>query len=121
MTRKPVEPLSDAAARDRLAAELQGWTLSDGWVQRSYQTDGWSHTLMVANHIAFLAEAADHHPELALGWNRVEVRLRTHEPAGITGKDLDLARRIEESVLWSPGPESTLEGPAKPFVEPASA
>src|SRR5690606_32395217 len=54
MTRKPVEPLSDAAARDRLAAELQGWTLSDGWVQRSYQTDGWSHTLMVANHIAFL-------------------------------------------------------------------
>jgi len=121
MARKPVEPLTAEALCARLGTELEGWTLSDGVIRRVYQTDGWSHTLMVANHIAFLAEAADHHPEMVLGWNRVEVRLRTHEPPGITGKDLELARRIEESIRWAPGPESALEGPASPFVEPGSA
>ena len=81
---------SGAALAERLAA-LPAWHEEDGAIRRVYETDGWPTTLMLVNLIGFLAEAADHHPDLAVSWSRVEVRLNTHTARGITDKDLQLA------------------------------
>jgi 4a-hydroxytetrahydrobiopterin dehydratase len=58
---------------------------------------------MVANAIGHLAEAAWHHPDLAVSYGGVEVSLMTHDHKGITDRDFELARKIEEVVAWRPG------------------
>ncbi len=66
---------------------------------------------MVINTVGHLAEAAWHHPDLTASYAWVEVRLQTHSAKGITMKDLELARKIEDVVAWQPGAEGgALEG-----------
>ncbi|HRO35747.1 4a-hydroxytetrahydrobiopterin dehydratase [Thauera sp.] len=90
---------------------LPHWRLELGCLVRDYRSGGWKATLMVAGVIGHLAEAAWHHPVLELSWDRVRVRLSTHSPRGITGRDFALARKIEEVVQWQPARESgVLEG-----------
>jgi 4a-hydroxytetrahydrobiopterin dehydratase len=99
-----------------LLRELPGWEHRDGAIRRAWETAGWSHTMLVVNAVAFVCEAADHHPDLAVGWNRVEVAFHTHSAGGITRKDVEAAALVDRTVLWAPGPDSALTGPPKPFV-----
>jgi 4a-hydroxytetrahydrobiopterin dehydratase len=92
---------NDAEIATRLE-QLPGWYFEDGWIRRVYKTDGWPTTLMLVNAIGYLAEAAYHHPDLAVTWGRVQVKLSTHSAGGITDKDFELARRIEDAALWRP-------------------
>ncbi|WP_159732407.1 4a-hydroxytetrahydrobiopterin dehydratase [Methylosinus sp. Ce-a6] len=95
----------------RLAAELPRWRLENGWIRRKFKTHGWKGTLMVVNTVGHLAEAAWHHPDIAASYAWVEVKLMTHTAKGVTDKDFELARKIEEVVCWRPGEEGgALEG-----------
>ena len=96
----------------RLAEELPKWTFEDGWIRRKYKTSGWKGTLMVVNTVGHLAEAAWHHPDLSVSYAFVTVKLMNHAAKGITGKDFELARKIEEVVMWQPATVagSALEG-----------
>ncbi|RMF37049.1 MAG: 4a-hydroxytetrahydrobiopterin dehydratase [Chloroflexi bacterium] len=100
-----------------LDANLPTWRLEQGFLVRTYTTPGWPVTLLLANAIGYLAEAAWHHPELTLHYSRLRVRLQTHEAGGITDKDLELARRIEAVVTWKPAPDDALTGISAPWVE----
>ena len=95
---------------------LDEWYYEDGWLRRKYNTDGWPTTLMLVNAIGYLAEAAWHHPDLSVSWGKVGVQLRTHDANGITDRDFELARKIEDIALWRPCPESALEGTPNKFV-----
>ena len=110
------QPLTSDEIQRELAT-LPGWEIRDGWLRRVYATPGWGHTLMLTNQIAFLAEAAWHHPDLELGYARVVVKLQTHKVHGLTMMDFDLARRIEEQVTWQPGESSSLEGFPKKWIQ----
>lgn len=104
MSRAEKEPVFNAGEIAAiLARDLKHWTYSDGWIRRHYKTHGWKGTLMVINTIGHLAEAAWHHPDLTASYAWVEVRLQTHSAKGITGKDVELARKIEDVVGWQPG------------------
>jgi len=105
---------SDAEIQDKLR-DLPGWRLDAGTIRRTYETDGWPTTLMLANAIGFVAEAADHHPDLAVSWGRLTVSTSTHSAGGVTDKDFELARRIEAAALWRPA-GGALEGTKKAFV-----
>lgn len=95
---------------ERLSRELPHWFYEDGWIRRKYRTHGWKGTLMVINTVGHLAEAAWHHPDITASYAWVEVRLMTHTAKGVTDKDFELARKIEEVVDWRPGEDSALEG-----------
>ena len=100
--------------RARLTAELPGWTYADGHINRKYKTANWPETLMLINAVGFLAEIAWHHPELKASYGWAEFALMTHSAGGVTDKDFDLARKIEELVGWNPAGEGgALEGKAK--------
>ena len=94
----------------RLAKELPHWYYEGGWIRRRYRTHGWKGTLMVINTVGHLAEAAWHHPDITASYAWVEVRLMNHAAKGVTDKDFELARKIEEVVHWRPGSGSALEG-----------
>ena len=96
----------DQAASAARLAPLPGWEFVDGEIHRTYKTDGWPTTLMLVNAIGFCAEGADHHPDLKVSWGRLAIALSTHSAGGVTDKDFDLARRIEEIARWHPAVKS---------------
>ncbi len=103
---------AEIEARERLRGALADWTWADGAIRREYRTADWRSAMMVANAVAFLAEAAFHHPDLEVGWGRVAITLSTHSAGGVTDKDFELAERIERTVTWNPaGAGGALEGP----------
>jgi 4a-hydroxytetrahydrobiopterin dehydratase len=101
---------SEAEITERLATELPHWYLEQGWIRRKYKTSGWKGTLMVVNTVGHLSEAAWHHPDLTVSYAFVIVKLTTHSAKGVTDKDFELARKIEEVVQWRPSADSALEG-----------
>lgn len=112
----PDPKLSETQIASKLAA-LGTWKFENGAIRRTYHTDGWRGSLLVANAIAFICEAADHHADLTVTWPRVDVALSTHSAGGITEKDFEVAGLIEAQVTWKPGKGSSLTGPGKPFVK----
>ena len=101
----------EAEIKARLERELPHWKYEDGWIKRTYRTHSWKSTLMVINTVGHLAEAAWHHPDITASYAWVEVRLKNHAAKGITDKDFQLAKKIEDVVHWQPGKEGTaLEG-----------
>jgi 4a-hydroxytetrahydrobiopterin dehydratase len=109
--RKHEEKYGDEEIESRLKEELPKWNLEKGWIRRKYKTSGWKGTLMVVNTVGHLSEAAFHHPDMAVSYAFVTVKLMNHAAKGITNKDFELARKIEEVVMWQPGQEDgSLEG-----------
>jgi 4a-hydroxytetrahydrobiopterin dehydratase len=100
----------DGEADDRLQRQLPSWTVDKGHLCRTFQTNGWRSSMLLANGIGHLAEVAWHHPDLEIAWGRVGVRLRTHDADAITDKDFELALMIEHFAGWRPGPEDALDG-----------
>ena len=88
-----------------LAATLPQWALQGDHITRTFKTSGWKATLMVVNAVGHLAELAWHHPEIMVSYAAVDVRLQSHDVGGITDRDFELARKIEEFVSWRPGAE----------------
>jgi 4a-hydroxytetrahydrobiopterin dehydratase len=117
----------DAMSKERtyspeeIAAKIQelnlaGWYLEEGWLRRKYNSDGWPQTLMAVNAIGYLCEAAYHHADLAITYAKLWVKLQTHSAGGITDKDFELARKIEDVVLWRPNGGSLGTGNPEKFV-----
>jgi 4a-hydroxytetrahydrobiopterin dehydratase len=107
--------LTEGELQQTLAA-LPGWEVRDGWLRRTYNTPGWTHTTLLASTIGYVAEAAWHHPDLSLGYAQVTVKLQTHRVRAVTFSDVELARRIDEVVLWKPAEGSALGGFPKRWV-----
>ena len=78
-----------------------GWTLRDGGIERRLQFADFEEAWAFMVRVAALARAADHHPDWRNAWNRVDIRLTTHEAGGPTEKDTALARAID-AVLDGP-------------------
>jgi 4a-hydroxytetrahydrobiopterin dehydratase len=108
---KEEKALPETEVVARLARELPHWRYENGWIRRKYKTHSWKGTLMAINTVGHLAEAAWHHPDIAASYAWLEVKLMTHTAKGITDKDFELAKKIEEVVGWRPGKEGgALEG-----------
>ncbi|MBI4265232.1 MAG: 4a-hydroxytetrahydrobiopterin dehydratase [Acidobacteria bacterium] len=113
------EPTYSASQIAERLRDLPGWYYEDGCIARVYKTDGWPTTLMLVQAVGYVAEAADHHPDLAVAWGRLVVKLSTHSAGGITNKDFELARRIEDVALWRPS-GGALTGTPNEFVRGGS-
>ena len=97
---------------EKLSVELPHWYFENGWIKRKYKTSGWKSTLMVINTVGHLAEAAWHHPDITASYAFVIVKLTTHSAKGVTDKDFELAKKIEQIVQWQPADQegSPFEG-----------
>jgi 4a-hydroxytetrahydrobiopterin dehydratase len=89
-----MQKLSDDQVRERLAT-MPGWVLGDGEIEKHYELEDFRAAVGFVVRIAFEAEAANHHPDLDVRWNRVRVALATHSERAITTKDVELAAAIE--------------------------
>ncbi len=87
--------LSPEEIRSALAS-LPGWEVRDGVLARTFQlAGGFGGSIAFVNRLAAAANAADHHPDLAIVWDRVTVTLVTHSEGGITAKDVAMAHEAD--------------------------
>ena len=84
---------------DQVTAELAatpGWELADGQISRTVTRKDFRDSLLFVNAVGFLAERANHHPDIFVSWNKVTLTLVTHSAGGLTAMDFALARQIND-------------------------
>ncbi|MGL4543234.1 MAG: 4a-hydroxytetrahydrobiopterin dehydratase [Polymorphobacter sp.] len=91
---RQITRLTEAEIETALAA-LPGWMRVGGGFERSYKFADFTRAFAFMARVALLAEKADHHPEWFNVYNRVDVRLTTHDVDGLSQRDIDLARAID--------------------------
>jgi 4a-hydroxytetrahydrobiopterin dehydratase len=76
---------------------LQGlrWQREGDEIVTTVTLKDFAEALAWVNRVGELAEARNHHPDIAIAWNKVTLRLSTHSAGGLTEADLDLARAID--------------------------
>jgi 4a-hydroxytetrahydrobiopterin dehydratase len=88
-------------SQEQIESALQGlsdWTYEDGAITRTFRFHDFVHAVEFVEHLAEVAEARQHHPDIDIRYNKVTLRLSTHSAGGVTEKDVELAGALEQLV-----------------------
>jgi 4a-hydroxytetrahydrobiopterin dehydratase len=72
------------------------WIESGGALERTVELPSFRDAVALVNRVADLAEAENHHPDIAISYRRVTLRWTTHSAGGITDRDRALAAKTDE-------------------------
>lgn len=92
MPRMPKLSESEIAAG---LARVPGWKRDGAWLERVYELPTFPAAIAFVNRVAEAAEALDHHPDIAISYTKVTLRVSTHDAGGLTANDFSLAARID--------------------------
>ena len=79
----------------KLVPTVAGWERSGEWLQRTYTFETFPDAIAFVNRVAQIAESLDHHPDIAISYTKVTLRVTTHDASGLTANDFTLATRID--------------------------
>lgn len=83
---------------DEALTELPAWRVDNGQLVREYTFADFRAAMEFVNGVAREAEAAAHHPDIDIRYNKVRIALETHDAGGLTDKDVRLARTLDERL-----------------------
>jgi len=89
-----VDPLKPAEA-DTLLRQLEGWTLEDGAIVKSYSFRNYYETMAFVNATAWVSHREDHHPDITVGYNSCRVAYSTHAIKGLSENDFICAAKLD--------------------------
>jgi 4a-hydroxytetrahydrobiopterin dehydratase len=78
-----------------------GWTRDGETIEKTYAFATFAEAVAFVDRVAVEADAADHHPDIDIRYTKVRLALTTHSAGGLTDKDTDLARIIEDRCAAS--------------------
>jgi 4a-hydroxytetrahydrobiopterin dehydratase len=84
---------------DQIKAHLfhhPDWQRKEMEISRTFELKNFVLAMGFVNSVAILAEKANHHPDIDIRWNKVTLTLSTHSAGGLTEKDFQLAKAIDE-------------------------
>jgi 4a-hydroxytetrahydrobiopterin dehydratase len=87
--------LDDTAVAEGLQ-RLPGWERRGDQIVKTFVRQDFAHAMVFVNEVASAAEAAGHHPDIDIRWNKVTLALSSHDEGGLTDRDFQLAARIQE-------------------------
>ena len=77
-------------------SNLNGWEYQNGFIVKNYVFRDFSEAFAFLTRVALLSESMGHHPDWSGVYNKVTLRLRTHDAEGITAKDITFAQKADE-------------------------
>ena len=83
---------------DAALPDLNGWQREDGALRRSVEFPAFLDGIDAVRRVGERAEQKDHHPDIDIRWRTVTFALVTHSEGGITDKDVEMAKEIDEIV-----------------------
>ena len=81
---------------DVLLGKLSDWKIEGGELVRTFNFKDFRESLAFVNRVGELAEAASHHPDIDIRYNKVRLALVTHDAGGLTAKDFELAAKFND-------------------------
>jgi len=72
-----------------------GWRLIEGALEKSFRFKDFHHSIGFVNAVAFIANAENHHPDLAVSFSQCTVRFNTHDVNGISASDFLCASKVD--------------------------
>jgi 4a-hydroxytetrahydrobiopterin dehydratase len=75
--------------------KLAGWKLHKGSIEKNYEFKDFNEAFAFLTRTALYSEKANHHAEYSGVYNKVQIRLNTHDVGGISKKDIDFAKEID--------------------------
>ena len=81
---------------DRRLTEVDRWQREGNALKRRFEFEDFQASVDFVNRITPVAEDMNHHPDIAISWNKVDLSLSTHSEGGITDNDFELARQIDQ-------------------------
>ena len=94
LTMQNMKQLNSKEIEDALTV-LEGWSFKDNGIVKKFVFEDFKEALSVMMGVGIIAEEMNHHPEWFNVYNKLDIRLSTHDAGGVTQKDLDLASKIE--------------------------
>jgi 4a-hydroxytetrahydrobiopterin dehydratase len=88
-----VDVLTDEQISERLV-DVPGWTRQGDSIVHVETLADFKAAMMYVGAVAYLAEAANHHPDFTIQWNKVTLTLSTHSAGGLTVNDFALAKKV---------------------------
>lgn len=99
---KPVEKGQSPLAQGQISEfsrEVPEWSLRDSMLEREFKFRGFDGAMEFINEVAEVAASEDHHPDMCISYNKVNLRLTTHKIGGLTKNDFIVAAKISELKL----------------------
>jgi 4a-hydroxytetrahydrobiopterin dehydratase len=87
---------------EEIAAQIEtlgGWAQQGDMIVKTYKLPSFPAAVAFVTHLGFLAEAAGHHPDIDIRYNKVTLALTTHDAGGLSQKDFDLASAADELMV----------------------
>jgi 4a-hydroxytetrahydrobiopterin dehydratase len=81
---------------DQALQNLPGWSRNGNAIERVFQFGSFAEAMEFVNRIAAAAEASNHHPDIAIKYNKVTLVLVSHDSGGVTQRDIRMAGKINE-------------------------
>src|SRR3982074_3402033 len=85
---------------DKALEDLPGWRRSSSFtstsIHRTYEFPDFAGAMAFVNKVAAAAEAANHHPDIDIRYNKVTMALTSHDSGGVTDRDIKMAKKINE-------------------------
>lgn len=75
---------------------LEGWQHKENAIEKTFEFSDFVQAFGFMSRVALHAEKMDHHPDWENGYNKVKIRLSSHDVGGITDRDFNLAEKIEK-------------------------
>lgn len=92
----------DAEAVRRELDGLDGWAGDPAGISRTVELGSFPDAIAMVDRVAAVAEELDHHPDIDIRWRTVTFRCATHSVGGLTQRDVELARRIDDILRDAP-------------------
>jgi 4a-hydroxytetrahydrobiopterin dehydratase len=89
----------DTLSQEQIGAalgELDGWGFTDEALVRTFRFADFVHAIDFVNQLAEIAEAQRHHPDIDIRYNKVTLRLSSHDAGGVTMRDVHLGEAIQK-------------------------
>ncbi|MPZ89381.1 MAG: 4a-hydroxytetrahydrobiopterin dehydratase [Nitriliruptorales bacterium] len=97
--------MADVLNPDALHHELdrlEGWQGTTSGIGKTFTFADFNGSVKFVNRVARLADTLNHHPDVAISWNRVTLTLVTHSAGGVTQADIELARQLDPLAIDEP-------------------
>ncbi|HEY5535206.1 MAG TPA: 4a-hydroxytetrahydrobiopterin dehydratase [Ignavibacteria bacterium] len=91
-----MKALSTKEVNELLPVKLKNWSFDGTYLSRNYKFSNFISAFSFMTAVAIVAEKMDHHPDWNNVYNRVTIKLNSHDAKGITGLDFELGESIEK-------------------------